>query len=167
MKFLRRPTKSGFTLIEVITVLFVTSLGLVGVLTLIVQNIQSQSINKNNLIAYQLAQEGIELIRKTRDSNWRQGQNWDKNLDHKSYYMDYRDDKPHELHNQSEGILKQDASGFYYHDAASSDPNSSFTRVITLDDQGNHAFYVRSVITWGERGRSYSYVLETMIYGWK
>ncbi|MFA5024004.1 MAG: type II secretion system protein [Patescibacteria group bacterium] len=173
MKFLVLKIKPGFTLIEVITVLFIISLALVGVLTLIVQSIQSQSLNKNNLIAYQLAQEGIELIRKTRDSNWRQGEDWDKDLTVGTYYMDYRDTIPHKLHNMVEGKLKQDADGFYYHHNEDTvDPDSRFTRVITLAKLNwglfwQYGYYVRSQITWSENGRNYTYDLETLIYGWK
>jgi prepilin-type N-terminal cleavage/methylation domain-containing protein len=167
MKFLTTKIKSGFTLIEVITVLFVVSLGLVGVLTLIVQNIQSQSINKNNLIAGQLAQEGIELIRKTRDSNWRQSLDWDENLEDGTYYMDYRDSAPHELVTGDASRLKQDADGFFYHDIIGTSQTSNFSRIITLDKEDSHTFFVRSQVTWGEHEREYSYDLETKIYGWK
>ena len=89
----------GFTLIEIITVLFVVSLGLIGVLSLIIQNIQSQSINRRSIIAYQLAQEGIELVRKTRDSNWANGDIWNKNLVSGSYYMDPLDSIPQFMSN--------------------------------------------------------------------
>lgn len=164
----------GFTLIEVTTILLVVSLGLIGVLTLIVQNIQNQSLNKNNLIAYQLAQEGVELIRKTRDSNWRAGNDWDKNLTAGNYYMDYRDTIPHKFSGSGSLYtrLKQDANGFYYHDTSSSDPDSQFSRMITLARKDwflwwQYGFYVRSRVTWVEQGRTNVYDLETLIYGWK
>ena len=61
---------SAFTLLEVIVVLAIVSLSLLGTLSLIIQNIQVQGLNRKSLVAYQLAQEGLELIRNTRDANW-------------------------------------------------------------------------------------------------
>lgn len=160
--------KNGFTLVEIIVVLFVISLGLVGVLTLIVQNIQSQSYNKNNLIAYQLAQEGIELIRKVRDSNWKASQPFNTNLADGEYYMDYRDATPHDaLPDPALIILKQDADGFYLHNFNGPEPDSGFSRRLTLQNIDNYSFRVTAQISWGGHGRNYTYYLETILYDWR
>lgn len=159
--------KRGFSLVEIITVLFIVSLALVGILSLLIQNIQSQGYNKSNLIAYQLAQEGVELIRKVRDSNWR-GANQPLILILPSgqYYMDYTNSAPH-IHIpslSSELILKQDTNGFYYHGAGGS--SSGFSRLITL--QTTPTFVQVTVrVTWLDRNRNYAYDLETILYNWK
>ena len=90
-EILSYQAKAGFSLVEIMTVLFVVALGLVGVLSLMVQNIQSQNVNKGALIAYQLSQEGIELVRRTRDSNWQAGRAWNVNLAPGHYIVDYTD----------------------------------------------------------------------------
>lgn len=161
--------KKGFTLIEVITVLFVISLGMVGVLSLIVQNIKSQSLNKNTLIAYQLAQEGVELIRQVRDSNWINARGWRHDLDHDTYYMDYLDSVPHEVpsfgHVHYQGALEQDASGFYRNVLVSSSA-SIFSRLIEIDNNGN-GILITSSVYWTDHGREYVYSLEAKLYDWK
>jgi len=159
--------KNGFTLIEVITVLFVISLGMVGVLSLIVQNIKSQSLNKNTLIAYQLAQEGVELIRQVRDSNWINARGWRTGLihSHNLYYMDYLDTLPHDAHNRYDGNLVQDNNGFYHNDPSMSS-TGNFSRLIKIDNRGNGILIV-SNIYWTDHGREYVYSLEAMIYDWK
>jgi len=161
--------KKGFTLIEVITVLFVISLGMVGVLSLIVQNIKSQSLNKNTLIAYQLAQEGVELIRQVRDSNWLKGESWRHELDRDIYYMDYLDNVPHEVlsmgHNHYQGALEPDANGFY-RNAPPSSKTSIFSRLIQLGVR-NNGIIVTSRVYWTDHGREYVYSLEAMLYDWK
>lgn len=161
--------KRGFSLVEVITVLFVISLGLVGILSLIIQNIQSQSYNKNNLIAYQLAQEGIELVRKVRDSNWRSNNvSFAELLSPGQYFISYNDVKLHEYNSSvpAELILKQDVNGFYFHDLTSSDPASGFSRRIILENYLG-GVKVRSLVTWTEHQHSYAYELETILYDWK
>ena len=162
-----RQAKKGFTLIEVITVLLVVSLGMVGVLSLIVQNIQSQSLNKNTLIAYQLAQEGIELVRQVRDTNWRNNIDWRTNLETGTYYMDYLDVAPHLAQIRAEGNLSQDEGGMYY-----STPNvvfsgNGFSRIIAITDRVDEGILVTSNIYWSDHGRDYFYSLEALLYDWR
>lgn len=171
-RIFKKNKKSAFSLVEIIVVLFIISLGLVGVLSLIVQNIQSQNLNKNNLVAYQLAQEGIELIRRVRDTNWKNGQEWDHELNAASYYIDYLDTKPHRIDNSSEipnkSKLYQDLEGYYYHDnAAPSSLFSGFRRLISIVNLDDDSIYVRARITWAEKNKNFSYDLETILYDWQ
>ena len=61
---------AGFTILEVVVALGIVTMGLLGVSSLVIQNLQVQSINKNYLVASMLAQEGLELVRNVRDKNW-------------------------------------------------------------------------------------------------
>ncbi|MFA6194807.1 MAG: prepilin-type N-terminal cleavage/methylation domain-containing protein [Patescibacteria group bacterium] len=159
--------KSGFTLVEVIVILFIMSMGLVGILGLIVQNIQSQSYNKSNLIAYQLAQEGIELIRRVRDSNWRASLPYDDKLAAGQYYMDYEDAAPNAYNPAmvEQIIMGKNAANFYIHDTTAT--ATPFSRLITIQTIDDHSFRVDSSITWAEHGRNYVYDLETILYNWR
>jgi prepilin-type N-terminal cleavage/methylation domain-containing protein len=161
-------TKKGFTLVEILTVLFIVSLGLVGILSLIVQNIQSQSYNKNNLIAYQLAQEGIELIREVRDSNWKAEASFDTDLASGQYYMDYLDSVPHDASSNPTllTILKQNDQGFYFHNSLSTATSSGFSRLITIQGTSDY-LQIISQVSWIDHSRNYTYDLETMLYDWK
>jgi len=165
---LKIKNKKGFTLIEVITVLLVVSLGMIGVLSLIVQNIQSQSLNKNTLIAYQLAQEGTELIRQVRDSNWRAQpvRFWRTNLLSGTYYMDYTDTVPHGAPSNPFGRLRKDADGMYISDPNAAMTPSTFTRTITIEDQAQ-GILVTTRIFWLDHGRNYVYSLEALLYDWR
>jgi len=168
---LLKQAKKAFTLIEIITVLFVVSLGLVGVLSLIIQNIQAQSLNKNSLMATQLAQEGIELVRKTRDTNWRKlpPNRWKEGLTGPSlsFYMDYTDSVPHPLVAPIHMPLYLDGDGFYKHSPISidsSDP-SIFSRLITIRSSGS-MLQVISDVSWQDRDKTYFYSVTTYLYGW-
>jgi len=68
--------KKAFSLLEIIIAMFIISMGVIGVMSLIVSNINLGLFSKNKLIAMNLAQEGIELVRNIRDENWLDGDNW-------------------------------------------------------------------------------------------
>lgn len=67
---LLRKRRPGETLIEVIMALFVVALGSAAATSLIVTAIQANSFSRDNLIALNLAVEGIEAMRNIRDTNW-------------------------------------------------------------------------------------------------
>ena len=161
--------KKAFTLIEIITVLLVISIGMVGVLSLIVQNIQSQVINKDTLIAYQLAQEGVELIREVRDTNWRNSLNWRTQLADGNYYMDFSNPAPISAPalDKIYGNLKQDATGFYYNNPYPLATGSLFSRIITISTQGDTGMLVKSNVYWTEHGKNYVYSIEAQLYDWE
>ncbi len=157
-----RLNKPGFTLVEIVAVLFVVAVGLIGVLSLIVQNIQSQNISKNAISAYQLAQEGIELVRKVRDSNWLAVRTWNEGILPGEYYMDYQDDLPHILSSDS-GALYKDANGFYVHGSGTPTP---FSRTIEIEEINANAYRVYSHVTWSDRNNIFTYDVEAILYDW-
>lgn len=65
--------KNGFTLIEVMAAVAVLSIGLIGALTSITNNLRNISAGEKRIIAAGLAAEGVELARNVRDTNWLQG----------------------------------------------------------------------------------------------
>lgn len=165
--------RPGFTIVEIMVVLLVVALALVGILSLITQTIQGQSYNKDNLTASQLAQEGIELIRRVRDSNWKASQPFNTNLAPAvgmvfPYYMDYRDSAPHphNLSQPGELVLHQDSNGFYFNDINSAATSTPFSRLITVVLLDSKSMEVNCTVTWGDHNRSYSYNLETLLYDW-
>lgn len=154
----------GFTLVEIMAVLFVVSLGLIGVLSLIIQNIQSQNINKKSIVAYQLAQEGIELIRKTRDTNWLNADPWNKNLVSGDYYMDFLDPIPNLLTAPEQADLYKDGEGFFVHEGGVG--QTFYRRLITIENLTAHSMRVYSKVTWSDRGNVFDYDLETLLFDW-
>ncbi len=65
-------TKSGESLVEVIMAIFVVAIGASVAATLVVTSFQSNNFSRDNLIAVNLAAEGIEAVRSIRDTNWLQ-----------------------------------------------------------------------------------------------
>ena len=62
--------QKGFTILEVIIAAFILMVGIGGAFALIQQNISITSISKNQLIATNLVNEGLESVRAIRDSNF-------------------------------------------------------------------------------------------------
>lgn len=69
--------KSGTILMEVVISLFIIGMGIAGASALISSAIHANSLNKNRIIALNLAREGIEAVRNMRDTNW---MTWSSNI---------------------------------------------------------------------------------------
>ncbi|MCK5490647.1 MAG: hypothetical protein KAI67_02275 [Candidatus Pacebacteria bacterium] len=67
----QKINENGFSLIEIIFSIGIMTVGLMSILSLFTQNIQSGINNRNKLIAIYLAEEQIEMIRNIRDTNWK------------------------------------------------------------------------------------------------
>lgn len=163
--------KPAFTLVEVITVLLVISLGMVGTLSLISQNIRSQSVNEKTMVAYQLAQEGVEIIRNLRDTNRNYNRDWRAGMEDDGVYtMDYSEASPSKLVTQSQGDLYMDSAGMYLHNLVGA-PKSGFRRTISINaapaEENLKYITVTSNVSWEDHGKPYLYSLESQLYDWR
>lgn len=69
-RFLQPGVKKGESLVEVIMAIFIISVGASVATSLIVSALQSNAFSRDNLIALNLAVEGMEAMRSIRDANW-------------------------------------------------------------------------------------------------
>lgn len=67
--------QKGFSIMEVTLSAFILIVGLVATVNLMASSISHSADSRNQIIAAQLAQEGIELINNIRDNNWASGKN--------------------------------------------------------------------------------------------
>jgi prepilin-type N-terminal cleavage/methylation domain-containing protein len=65
--------ESGFTLVESLIAVLVLSMALTAITGLFTVNITSATAIRNNYTASGLVQEGVELMRNLRDSDWHAG----------------------------------------------------------------------------------------------
>lgn len=72
--------KDGYTLVEALVAIVILSLGLIPSLITIILGNSFTSAIKNNLIATNLAQEAVEVVRAIRDTNWFNGLSFDNGL---------------------------------------------------------------------------------------
>lgn len=158
--------KSGFTLIEIIVVLFIITMALLGILSLITQSIRAQDYNKKVIIANQLSQEGIELIRRVRDNNWKNSNPFNLNLatnlnEEKTYIMDFKDSIPSETSDYS---LQINDDGFFVHESLFE--NSGFSRMIEVELINEDILRIQSTVYWKSFGGDQEYTTEALLYDW-
>lgn len=163
-----KQSSPGFSLIEMMAVLVIVSLGLIGVASLATQSIQAQTINRGNIIAYQLAQEGIEIIRQRRDSNWLQGLDWDDAIGTGSYCVDYFKPDIRLVAAAGECQLYLDASDWYRSPYVLSTGSTAtpFYRLVTID-VATSSMSVKTIVTWTDRSRAHRFEAETELYDWR
>ncbi|PIT94453.1 hypothetical protein COT98_03570 [Candidatus Falkowbacteria bacterium CG10_big_fil_rev_8_21_14_0_10_39_9] len=169
--------KSAFSLLETVVVLFIVSIGLVSILSVTVDSVRAQNLNKNSLVAYHLAEEGLELVKNVRDTNFIQNTTstpiaWNRYIEGESgsnkYRVDYATFEPVVVSNIAEAKLQLSAGanpGFYLHNTSS--PDSMFSRMITIDPINASSSAITSLVEWMDQGQTYQVELNSILYGWK
>jgi len=164
-KKIRATPKSGFTLVEAMVAIFVVTVGTIGALGLITQSISFGRTSSNQAIAVYLAQEGVELIRNIRDTNFLTAPAvpWDKDLTACSdgCEIDYNDTVPTSFADKK---LLINSGGFYNYDTGSEE--TLFKRKITITKPPAGLMEVRVEVFWEEKGVSNSVEVETELYDW-
>ena len=150
----------------------IISFGLLGVLAVTRRSLHLQPIAKNRIVAINLAQEGIEVIRNMRDTNWLKGNDWRLGIG-----------EGLELGGKKVGCVNYDSSslitpcsgrglsindnGIFIH---SSEPNTPFSRTITidyqLDQEGIGYLSVSSAVEWQVREKQNLIEAKEHLYDW-
>ena len=135
------PSKkgAGFTILELIMAIFVMTVGVLGAYAVVQQIIVYTLVSSSRLTAAYLAQEGIEIVRNIRDTNWLT--------------------VPPVVWN--EGVSSsQEIVGFL------DGTTSKFNRNITITPDGSDKLKVSVLIEWTEKGKNYTVTVEEDLYNW-
>jgi prepilin-type N-terminal cleavage/methylation domain-containing protein len=65
-----RKNKKGFSFVEVMTAVFILTVGIIAALSLFSSQLTQLLNSRNQVIAGLLAQENMEIVRNIRDNNW-------------------------------------------------------------------------------------------------
>jgi prepilin-type N-terminal cleavage/methylation domain-containing protein len=175
--------KKGFTLLEVISAIFIISVGVLGIVRFIPSLIVDSSINSSRFTAAYLSQEGVELVRNIRDTNLMEAINKDDSTSWKEgleectagceldYYCVKIEDPVVSnpiSHNcfkayDSGDLLKLDDLGFYNY---SSGEETKFKRKITIIEETTNVLTVSVDVYWQDRGVDYQTSLQEKLYQW-
>jgi type IV pilus modification protein PilV len=147
-------TKKGFSLVEVLVSILVLSFGIVGISSLMMQNIKASVEAKNQIIAAELAQEGIELVRNMRDNNPVSfAADFNAPLPAgNEYIIDYTYKYAKFLGSASSNVSMVSAklslkSGFYVHNPVRTAITKFYRKINISKDAANQN--VTSYVTWG------------------
>lgn len=151
----------GFTLIEVITAVFLLTVGVVGVFSAVNYALSATQTLSSRLIASYLAQEGIEVVRNIRDSNWLEGVVWDDGLPGADCGVQYNSNScPAATANE---LLNSDGDGFYSYSIGTATP---FTRSVSIGRPNSNTIEVTVTVTWQERGRQHVFTARENLTNW-
>ncbi|MCR4322614.1 MAG: type II secretion system GspH family protein [Candidatus Azambacteria bacterium] len=77
----KNKLQRGFTLLESMVAIAIFTMGISTAVFVITQSISVGTRTKNKIIAANLTQEGIEVVRNIRDRNWLAGRPWVDGID--------------------------------------------------------------------------------------
>lgn len=140
----------------------------------------SASVSSSKLIAANLAQEGIEIVKNIRDLNYLADDNGDGEPDYSwnvcytslsgeiTFLVQYDDTSPRLF---SEEPLKYDlTTGLYGYDAGAVTPFAYKRKIImTKNPSGldDNEIKVQAVVSWVEHGRAESLTVEDRLWNWR
>ncbi len=152
----------GFTLVEALVALVVLTLAIGPALVLSSNVSSTSSVIKNNLIAANLSQEGLEVVRALRDANWFNGLLFDNNLANGIYRVEWNSSS---LINLGTNPPLKISSGLYNY---SSGTDTIFTRTITITKINAAELRIISDVAWTERGNNTKDIkAESHLFNWK
>ena len=167
MKFNYKNKKKAFSIIEIMAVVFIIAIGMIGMMNLIGQSIRVQRLNEHTLIAYQLAQEGIEIVRVVRDNNWlaEDSEDFINVMSPGSYCLDYLDINLNPLSGACNLYLNSDN---FYVRSGENNIETPYSRLITIENHEgqDHAVNVLVKISWDDVSGTFEYEAETKLYDW-
>lgn len=153
----------GFTLVEVLVSVLIFSLALTAVFYVLVVNLGDAELIKNNFIASGLVQEGMEVVRNIRDSDWHANNPFGTGIPDGNYRVQWNSQS---LMAFADSYLKKDSgTGFFSYDSGG---DTFFKRsvVISTISPGVEKKVVVTV-TWSEKGKPRSVSAEDHLFNWK
>jgi len=164
----KKNKNKGFTFIELMIVIFIMTVGITAIYTSITRIISSSTHSALNLTANYLAQEGIEIVKSIRDSNYLiTGTSWKNELSTGNYEADYNDYKLTFISSSSNNFneyhfLKINKEGFFNYKNGSDSP---FKRKITITNQNDENILNVSVtVYWTEKGKTNETTVSENLY---
>jgi len=166
--------RKGFTLIETLFALVILTTGFFSVFALLRKSISVTTTSINQLIAANLAQEGVEIIRNIRDSHYVSGDDWadvlislgtDGNCDDCE-----ADIENIILEDKTDPYLKINSDMYQY----ALGNESIFKRRISVSNDGSglcgelvipgDCIMIEVDVFWNERGNEFTFSAEDYIY---
>lgn len=156
----------GFSLLETTIAIAILVTAVVGPLTLASSSIKASSLAKNNLIAANLAQEGVELIKNRRANNIFGGQGWLSGFDSCFGASGCTIDAvTFEVGPCGASCPKLNIDESGLHSYSDGTP-TMFTRKINIESVSASEVKIKSSVMWLERFGEHRFELEAYMLNW-
>ena len=177
-KVFENKTKQGFTFVEVLVSLFILTVGVGGAFAAIRTFTMASNVNNSRLTASYLGQEGVEIIRNIRDTNWLQARadsnvSWDDGIDEGDWQVDYQTETLSDTNFETCGgtncmsyngqVLNEDSNGFFSYASGDDTP---FRREVSITKLSSDRIEVSVTVMWDERGRAHNVEVTEIIQNW-
>lgn len=155
--------EKGFSIFEVIIALTIFSIGVLSSMASLTLALRSAATSQFNLVAVNLVQEGLEIVRNKRDTNWVQQDLWNKNLNPGVYRVVWNSTNLEPLNPGQ--LLRYDAvnNGFNYSDGVI----TIYSRTVSITIINPNEIQVVVEVIWDDRGKSKTVSAETHLFNWK
>lgn len=168
-----KKNKKGFSLIETFVAITILLIAVLGPMTLFSSVISDGIFAKNQVTAFYLAQEGLELAIAERNS---EGPWWNDTDCAQGCSISYTEQPGAILNPDGDGVLYYNEFGEYGHDSSDGEPSifnrkifsSSFDLNFVYEGVdyfiNNATIEVESIVSWTYRGKDHETKISTFLY---
>jgi prepilin-type N-terminal cleavage/methylation domain-containing protein len=162
------PDKSrhskGFTLVEALVALVILTVGLIPAFQQATTAVNLSASIRNSLIAANLAQEGVEMVRAFRDANWFAVKPFDTGLTGctAGCLVQYNGAAVTAL-NGNPFLRLDPLTGLYQYTQGD---ESIFHRKLVITSVSANELKVTSEVTWNERSGAKQHIVEYHLFNW-
>jgi len=170
-----KKKQKAFTLVEVLIAISILVVGILSGFILIAKVLYNTAVIQDRLTASFLAQEGIELVRQVRDSNFLKIMNgesveWKDRLADGSYTIESKVES-----GQSVTLVSKDpgkSPNFLYDEDDTRIYNyatgeeTTFNREIIITTINDHAIRVQSIMKWTTKRIDFTLTVEDHLFNW-
>jgi prepilin-type N-terminal cleavage/methylation domain-containing protein len=157
----------SFTLVEVLISMAIITIGAVGVFFALQGGITQTALSSSRTIAAYLGQEGIEIVRNIRDTNYlekRYGDptiRWDNGIpEGNCFEVDYQSEELSRCGADLKNLKFDNSNGYNY----LSGENTQFKRKIQINKLDDNEIEIIVTVEWQEREENYNFVLQGNLY---
>lgn len=159
--------RQGFSLLETTIAIAIMVSAILGPMSISSQSIRSASVARNNIIASNLAQEGLELLKVYRHNNRIAGRPWTEGLEtcfsQNGCRIDARDLNVQSCAAACSPFKFDDSLKLYNY---SSGADTIFSRTINILNITANEIRITASVRWNDKFGDQFFNLETSIFDW-